>query len=205
MSLCKGYRFDDRPGQTGILDQAFALLDIDRGPGLAGRHMIKRGDDTGSTGLSDLFERDRVIWPEPAPGFFHSVLVPRPYASSATMIHYEQAIIQNTGTVSSRNFPAGIQYRHRQRYGHGQGWSDLRHVPLVDHRSVVPGDLFHDQHLRPMDAGDRGNCPAGLPSAHSSAGRPLFHRRPDRRRKRQRHGGDGHRCRDQFGVVEGSG
>ena len=65
------HRLDDRPGETGVLDQALAFLDVSGRPGRAGRHVIERGDYASGTGLPNLFERDRVIGPEPAPGFFH--------------------------------------------------------------------------------------------------------------------------------------
>ena len=73
MSLCRGTDSTTDQRKTGLLDQALALFDVGGGPDLAGRHVIECGDNAGGTGLSDLFERDRVIGPEPAPGFFHCI------------------------------------------------------------------------------------------------------------------------------------
>ena len=71
MSLCRGTDSTTDQVRPAVLDQTLALLNVGGGPGLAGRHVIERGDNAGGTGLSDLFERDGVVGPEPAPGFFH--------------------------------------------------------------------------------------------------------------------------------------
>src|SRR5579871_5571948 len=65
---------DHRPLEAGCFNFGFTFEDFIERPGFAAIDVMQRRDNTSRTSLFDILQRDRVLWPEPTPGFFHSIL-----------------------------------------------------------------------------------------------------------------------------------
>ena len=67
--------FDDGPDEARGLDLRLALQDFAERPGFAAIDVMQRGDESRCARLLDLLERNRILWTEPSPGFFHPCIV----------------------------------------------------------------------------------------------------------------------------------
>ena len=72
--LADANALDHRPDEALGFDLGPALQDLVLAPDFAPVHVMERADDAGGAGLTDIFEADRIVRPEPAPSLQHASL-----------------------------------------------------------------------------------------------------------------------------------